>query len=240
MKTRLQKDSWLLTTPIIHRGYITEATPENSLGAFQKAIELGHPIEFDVQMTSDGHLVCVHDDNLKKLTGFDGDVRKTDYKTIKKLRLLSTQYSIPDFKEVLDLVNGQVPLLIEVKHQLKDGICEKIVNELKNYKGEFALESFNPTYMKKFKKLAPKFLRGMLGTVVKSGLGFFIDKAMKFLPLNFLVKPDFICYNVKNLPISRLISNNLPIIAWTVTTEEEKIISKKYAVNYIFNNKREL
>ncbi len=239
MKTRLQKDSWLLTKPIIHRGYVTDATPENSLGAFQKAIELGHPIEFDVQMTSDGHLVCIHDYNLKNLTNFEGDLRKTDYETIKKLRLLNTQYSIPDFKEVLDLVNGRVPLLIEVKHQLSSGICEKVVEELKNYKGEFALESFNPTYMKKFKKLAPEYLRGQLGTVFKSGLGFFIDMAMKYLPLNFLVKPDFICYNVKNLPISRLISNNLPIISWTVTTEEEKIISDKYAVNYIFDNKKQ-
>ncbi len=239
MKTRLQKDSWLLTTPIIHRGYVTGETPENSLGAFQKAIELGHPIEFDVQMTSDGHLVCVHDDNLKRLTGFDGDVRKTDYKTVKSLRILNTEEIIPDFKEVLNLVNGQVPLLIEIKHQLNDGICEKVVDELKNYKGEFALESFNPTYMKKFKKLAPEFLRGQLGTVFKSGLGFFIDMAMKYLPLNFLVKPDFICYNVKNLPISRLISNNLPIIAYTVNTEEEKTISKKYAVNYIFDNKKQ-
>ncbi len=239
MKTRLQKDSWLLTTPIIHRGYITETTPENSLGAFQKAMELGHPIEFDVQMTSDGHLVCVHDDNLKKLTGFDGDVRKTDYKTVKSLRILNTEETIPDFSEVLNLVNGKVPLLIEVKHQLSDSICEKVVDELKGYKGEFALESFNPTYMKKFKKLAPEILRGQLGTVLKSGLGFFIDMAMKYLPLNFLVKPDFICYNTKNLPISRLISNNLPIIAYTVNTEEEKIISDKYAVNYIFDNKKQ-
>ena len=117
------------------------------------------------------------------------------------------------------------------------GHSSKIVERLKTYKGDFAIQSFNPLYIKKVKKLAPDFIRGILGTNEKepteSAFNNFIIKKM---PLNFMIKPDFISYYYKGLPLRWSKTANMAVLAWTVTSQEIADTVYKFADNIIFEN----
>ena len=232
MKTRLSPDSWILTRPIAHRGLWSKTLPENSMSAYKSAIEHNYPIEMDVQMSKDGVLYCFHDDNMKRMTGFDGDIRETDSSKINTLKI--GDENIPTFEEFLSLVNGQVPILIEIKQQKYPGIEQKTLDALKGYTGEFAVQSFDPTIMLRVKKLDKNILRGQLGgkTTALSKLKNYI---VTNLPLNFLVRPDFIHYNHQDLPLKRKITNGLPLICYTVKSKEQEEIARKYVKNIVFD-----
>ena len=101
---------------IAHRGlYNRLDTPENSMKSFENAILKGYAIELDVNMTNDGHLVVFHDESLKRMTGIKNNITALDLNEIKKLKLLGTNNLIPTFEDVLMLVKGKVPLMIELK-----------------------------------------------------------------------------------------------------------------------------
>ena len=102
---------------VAHRGLHDSAkgVPENSLAAFQLAIERGHAIELDLRITADRQVVVFHDSTLERMTGVPGQVDRWVLADLKKLRLLGTEQCIPTLDEMLELVNGQVPLLIEIK-----------------------------------------------------------------------------------------------------------------------------
>ena len=105
-------NSWLVEQPIAHRGLHDKDTPENSLSAFSKAIEAGYPIELDVRLIADGTVVVFHDNSLSRLTENDGYIKFLNKEDLKYLTLKDSEEKIPTFEEVLNLVNGQVPLLI--------------------------------------------------------------------------------------------------------------------------------
>ena len=236
MRSRLEKNSWVLNTPIAHRGLHNETLPENSVPAFEKAVEFGYAIETDVQMSADGKLVIFHDDNLSRMTGFDADIRKTDYETIKSLRLKNSEEHIPDFSELLNAVGGRAPLLIEIKKQLQKGIENKVIEALIGYKGEFAIQTFDPRILMNFKKLAPDFLRGQLACGFEQKLGFIKQFILKHTPLNFLSRPDFVNYDLSPLPTKKSNYSNLPLICWTVRTTEQKKKAEKLNLNYVFES----
>ena len=137
-----------LRKPLIaHRGFFDnkKGIPENSMLAFQRAIDNDYTIELDVHILKDGKVIVFHDDNLKRMTGEDKLIKDCDYEEIEKLRLLGTNQKIPLFEEVLSLVDGKVALLIELKYDVKVGRLEKeLIKILKNYKGKYAVQSFSP------------------------------------------------------------------------------------------------
>lgn len=228
---RLNSSHWLLTKPIAHRGLWNNEIPENSLSAYKNAIKHGFPIEIDVHKSKDGVLFVFHDDNLKRMTGTDSLLHEKTSTEIKELFLNGTDEKIPTLKETLETVDGKVPLLIEIKNQPDDSVVADTVNMLKSYKGEFALQSFNPLYIIKIKKLAPEFIRGVLGTA-KGKSGLITRLVIKNLSLNFLAKPDFISYNIENLPLKR--KRKLPLLAWTITDQDTAKKAKTFANNIIF------
>ena len=130
-------DSWLVNKYIAHRGLHNEEFAENSLSAFKNAVEKDYAIELDVQMIGDGTVVVFHDETLKRVTGADGYVRNIASKdNLKKYKLNGTKDCIPTFAQVLRLVDGKVPLLIEIKNTGKVGVLEEaVLNMLKKYKG---------------------------------------------------------------------------------------------------------
>jgi glycerophosphoryl diester phosphodiesterase len=234
---RINKDCWLLTKPIAHRGLWGGEIIENSLSAYQNAIDNGFPIEIDVFASKDGELVCFHDNTLKRMTGDEGFIHDRTLEQLKSLRLNGSNCTIPTFEQVLTLCENKVPLLIEIKDQPDKNIVEKVVDRLKKYRGEFAIQSFNPIYMLKVKKLAPDFIRGILGTaekgVHKSPL---ICSIVKNMSLNFIIKPDFISYRHLDLPLKKSKTKNIPVICWTVTDKETANTVKSFAQNYIFEH----
>lgn len=231
-------NSWLVESPIAHRGLHDKVTPENSLPAFQKAIDAGYPIELDVQMLADGTVVVFHDESLSRITGNDGYLKFLTKGDLEMLHLNGTKETIPTFEEVLKLVNGKVPLLIEVKNSGKVGELEKSVIELlKDYKGEFAVQSFNPFVLKYFADHAPQIARGQLAGYLRGEKLPFIQKfALKRMLLNKKTsRPDFISYESRCVP-NRFVRKykKLPLLVWTVRNQAEYLRVVKYCDNVIF------
>lgn len=142
------KDLRFLTQNLIaHRGFFDheQAIPENSFLAFMRAMEYHFIIELDVHLLKDSQIVVFHDDNLKRMTGLDKEIKNCTYEEIRKLKLLRTNEKIPLLKKVLNLVEGKVPLLIELKYDVKTGLLEKeLMQVLSQYKGKYAVQSFRP------------------------------------------------------------------------------------------------
>ena len=225
---------------IAHRGvFNNKDIPENSLLAFKTALKKHIPIEFDIQITKDNKLVIFHDDNLLRMTGVDKNIQDMDYKDIEKLHLLNTKQKIPTLKEALNLINGKVLIDVEIKDtKKKDKVIELVLDELKSYKGEVLLKSFNPIIVKKIKKKTKQYKLGLLIAYhYENKLFNFLFKTN--IPLYYL-KPDFIAIN-KNI-INEKYYNKMKkkyyIFLWTIrSTKERESYQKKYLnLNYICNN----
>src|SRR5262249_33362041 len=121
--------SWLLTEPIAHRGYHSNdsAIPENSLAAFRNAMDNNFPIEFDIKILADGKAAVFHDSSLKRMCGIDRPISGVSSTELKNFNLLHSKEKIPLLSEVLQMINGKVPLLIETKNFGRVGAFEKIV-----------------------------------------------------------------------------------------------------------------
>ena len=188
--------SWLVEKYIAHRGLHDEESPENSLSAFEKAIEKGYVIELDVQQIADGNVVVFHDTSLSRMTGQDGYLKNLILEDLSACYLEGTKETIPTLQQVLDLVDGRTPIIIEIKNSLKVGKLESATLEiLKNYKGQFAIMSFNPYVLSWFKENAPEILRGQLSAYFKKDKLSLVKKVvLKKMLLNKVAQPNFIAY----------------------------------------------
>ena len=239
MKNRIKDGHWLITRASAHRGFHGNGIPENSKGAFEKAIELGYPIETDVQLTSDLVPVCFHDDTLNRMTGKDGRIWDISYEEVKKLTLADSNEQIMTFEEFLTLVDGRVPLLVEIKSQPphNEDVARKVVDLLKGYKGEYVIQSFDPRIMKIIRKLDPTIIRGQLidgerNESLKPLTNFILSHGL----LNFMSKPDFINYNFVSLPLSRRLKRGKRVLCWTIRNEEDEKKSLPFVEGYVFEN----
>ena len=233
MKSRIKSDSWLLNTPIAHRGLHNETYGENSMGAYKNAIENGCPIEMDIQLSKDGVLLCFHDDSLERVCGKKAFINDLTYEEIKQLKILNTQEGVPTFEEFLKVVDGKVPLLIEIKLQRSKqyDIALKTVEALKGYKGEFVIQSFDPRIMGKVRKYAPSIIRGQLACKPeRKSMTFIKYLVVRYMLLNCVSKPDFIHYALNDMPIK----TNKPTICWTIRTKEDLAKARKLGVNFVF------
>ncbi len=214
--------------PVAHRGiHDNIKVPENSMSAFSNAIDANCGIELDVQFTKDRQLVVFHDDDLSRLCGDKRLLIDVTYNELLNMRLLGTDEKIPKLTEVLELIDGRVPLLIEMKNAL-DAVWElpaKLYETMKNYDGLYAIESFNPMFVRKYKKLDKSTPRGILsfkfGKVGGKGRKI-IALTLENLMWNFLAKPDFVAYKMsdyKKIPfrLNRILGATT--FAWDVPKE---------------------
>ena len=150
-----------------HRGLHDNSSeaPENSIPAFKKAIEAGYGIELDVQLTKDRIPIVFHDDTLKRVCGVKGSAKDYTYTELMEFRLFNTNEHIPKLTDVLALVNGQVPLIIELKFpENPTTVCRYADTVIKNYKGVYCIESFHPLAVKWYKDHHPEVVRGQLSS----------------------------------------------------------------------------
>lgn len=228
-----------------HRGLHNNKSeaPENSMRAFALAAEKGYGIELDVQLTKDQIPVIIHDYNLKRACRRDIQVSSLNYEELKQYSLFKSKERIPTLKEVLELVNGRVPLIIELKIPWKaDRLCTAVSGLLKEYKGFYVIESFNPFGLLWYKKHYPKVIRGQLSTdfrrekIEGNRFQYFL---LKHLLMNFLTKPDFIAYHhVYKTGLSFTICRKLyrvKTVAWTIQSQEELEKSRSYFDLFIFD-----
>ena len=150
-----------------HRGLHCGGVPENSLAAFELACQEGYGIELDVQLSRDGVVTVFHDYTLKRMTGVDARLCELDSAELSLLSLLGTEEKIPTFAEVLELVGGRVPLLVELKGESANSeLCQAVADLLRSYDGAFCIESFNPLLVRRIQPLLPNTLCGLLYTNV--------------------------------------------------------------------------
>ena len=210
-----------------HRGLFDNqhAIPENSLVAFQKAIDEGYGIELDVQLTKDQIPVVVHDYNLERLCGKDILVSSLTFEELSNYTLFNSNETIPTLQEVLTLIDGQVPIMIELKVEFDyKATCKQVASLLHTYDGDYCIVSFSPLALGWFRKNEPTMLRGQLSTdLEKENVNQqpIIRFAMTHLLLNCLSRPDFIAYQHHYIDhLSFKICKNIfrvPTAVWTIT-----------------------
>lgn len=224
-------------TCFAHRGYhsIENGIPENSMPAFRQALSHGYGIELDVHLTKDDRLVVFHDDTLNRVCKKSGTIEDLTVPELKTCRLQDTEEQIPLFEDVLSLVNGQVPLLIELKIPGRStAICQHVHKALSCYHGNYMIQSFNTMGLFWYRRHAPEVLRGQLSSrLTKDPLKelWFLRFLAENLLLNFLGRPDFISYKLKNLPkftVSFLRKFfGTPTAVWTLRTPEALLEGKR-------------
>lgn len=228
-----------------HRGLHDETKPENSMSAFRAAVAAGYGMELDVHLLKDGNLAVIHDFDLGRVTGQEGKVEDLDSQDLWNYRLQGSREMIPTFKEVLDMVNGSVPLIVELKCAKNnyEALCKAVCERLDNYKGLYCVESFDPRCVRWLKKNRPDIMRGQLAeNYFRSDIkiNIFVRLVMTFQLTNFLSRPHFVAYryadrnHVSNLLVKKLWGATR--VTWTVQNKEEFLQAKKESWIPIFEN----
>ena len=243
----------LTARKIAHRGLHGEGrdqfegrpyAAENSMTAFRRAKEAGYAIEIDVHTSSDGVVVIHHDFDLKRVEGIDKKVKELTAKELSEVSLSGTADGVPTFREFLDMVNGEVPILIEIKEEGGDHTTtEKLIEELRSYSGEYYVQSFNPLSLGVVRKKLPEAKRGFLcdhhtANENNKGLKYVLLERML---LNAVARPHFISMEKKQarlfpLPLIKKLFRP-ELICWTVRSpEEEEAAVKAGFKNVIFED----
>lgn len=224
--------AWLKGAEYAHRGLHGAGRVENSPAAFAAAVEAGMGIECDVQLTADGRAMVFHDWDVARLTGETGPVVGRTATELGQIALRGSGESIPTLREVLDLVTGRVPLLVEIKSRREvrpEPLCRAVRDDLAGYRGEAAVMSFDPRVGHWFRRHAPERVRGLVVTE-ETDRGW--RGAIRRYVSLWRAAPDFLAYDVRDLP-SRLAAaqraRGLPLLTWTVKTAGLREVAAAHA-----------
>lgn len=224
----MREKSFLISRLIAHRG-IHYTFLENTLLAFQQAIKENKIIELDVHLTKDHVVVVFHDNSLKRIFNINKDIKDLTLEEIRKLKL------IPTLEEVLELVQGKVPILIEFKFDNRVGLLEKNTSKLlDNYSGKFAVQSFHPLSLFWFRLNRPYYIRGYLVNSIFPD-NFLLQFLLNNRLLKKVLKPDYLGINLSVLKTKQVIKlrKKYLIIGYTLKTREEYQKYFLYVDNFI-------
>jgi glycerophosphoryl diester phosphodiesterase len=241
---------WLTARPIAHRGLHDGASAiENTTSAFQAAIDGGYGIETDVQITSDGEAMVHHDFALGRLTLGSRQLAAMTAAGLKEVPFKATSDRMMTLGELCAFVGGRVPLLIELKSRF-DGdlrLAKRAAEVVKTYPGPAALMSFDPAPIAALREFAPEIPRGIVAERYYEHSEWHDLSASQKRSLAFLLhlprsRPHFVAYHVKDLPspgpwIARHILE-LPLLTWTVRSEDDRQRARKRADQMIFEGFR--
>jgi glycerophosphoryl diester phosphodiesterase len=242
-----------VTIPIAHRALhdLAAGRPENSRAAIRAAIAAGYGIEIDIQRAADGTPMVFHDYALKRLTGAEGTVQMKSAAELAALPLIGGSEGIPTLAEVLALVAGRVPLLIEIKDQ--DGqlgpdvgpLGDAIAADLKGYAGPVAVMSFNPHAIAAFGAAAPEVARGLVTCDFSQERMPIVPAARRdeLAPIADFerVGASFVSHDARdpaNPHVAALKARGVPILCWTVRSPEAETKAREFADNITFEGYR--
>lgn len=217
--------TWLTSRPIAHRGLHDSniKIPENSLSAFAKAIKENYPIELDIQIIKDGTVIVFHDYDLKRICGVSKKANTLTKETLGEHILFKTDQKIPTLQDVFDLVQGRVPILIELKTKASGKHLEKeVLQLLSNYKGEVALQSFNRSSVRWLSRHTSIYPVGQLSEPSLTIRP--LNHLLNYLQLNTHMRPDFIAYDIDDLPnktVTHFKNIGTPVLLWTVRSQSQ-------------------
>ena len=227
-----------------HRGLhkMDRSVPENSIPAFDAAARIGYGVELDVRLSADGEVVVFHDDDLKRICGVDSRVDELSWAELSRLNLCGTPNRIPLLSEVLAVIDGRCPIIVELKRCRRHAeLCRKTYDILSQYHGRWCVESFDPRIVMWFRFHAPEVLRGQLSTRFRSlrkssgaVSAFLLSRCM----LNFLSRPQFIAYEIGRKPLTVRLCEALGAIKVAWTSLEWKTEEKADAVIFQFYRPR--
>lgn len=212
-----------------HRGLfaLDQSVPENSLPAFMAAVSAGYGVELDVQLTRDKQVVVFHDDDLKRACGVDARVDAYTFEELQAFSLFGTQEKIPLFSDVLQTIDGKIPLIVELKSSGDwKTLCPKTLELLAAYRGDYCVESFHPLLVRWFYQNAPQILRGQLSEAARfsrKGLPLYQAILLSRLLTNILTHPHFIAYRVgpKCLSVRLCEAMGAMRVAWTARPKDD-------------------
>jgi len=214
--------AWIKELPVAHRGYhdLNNIVWENTLSAFSRAVEAGFAIECDLHYASDGVPIIFHDEDLERLCNLKGDVRERTSGELGLIAIGGTKDKVPTLKQLLNLVQGKVPLVLELKGREADdeGFAETVLEVLEGYEGKVALMSFDHWLLKDLKDLGAPYPVGLTANGNTAEEYATHEKAME-------LGLDFISYYYADLPnsfISRQRDEGIPVITWTVRDEDAR------------------
>lgn len=230
---------WLLDTPIAHRGLHGPGAPELSRTALLRAVEAGVAAEIDVRLCRDG-VVVVHDEDTERVTGVRLVVAESSFAELTALAVLDSVEPLPNLSEALAIVDGRVPLLIEVKHRIPaSAIGPAVLASLAGYGGAWAVQSFDPRIVRWFRRNAPHAIRGQIsGDLSQEGLGRLRRLLLETMLGNIRSRPHFLVWDAGALP-NRVVSLwcavlRCPVLAWTVQTEQQLANARSAGAGVIF------
>ncbi|MEV6161427.1 glycerophosphodiester phosphodiesterase family protein [Streptomyces sp. NPDC052052] len=238
----MQEYNWLVSAPIAHRGLFDTSlgVPENSLAAFRRAVERGVPVELDVQLAGDGTLVVLHDATLERMTGARLHVSRIGRVDLGRLRLRDSGEPVPTLEQVLEIIDGQVPVVIDVRRwrpELRPRLERAVAAGIQDYLGPVALQSFDPLAVYRLQRMISDRPVGQIsGALHAASWG--ASMIGRTMVTNVVTSPDFIACELKMLP-SRYATfwqrRGIPLLAWTVTSAESEARAARVADNFFFD-----
>lgn len=231
---------WLLDVPFAHRGLHDDDVPENSVAAFEAAVRAGYGIELDVHPSRDGEAVVFHDLDLERLTGLPGRVTSLPVAELMRRNLLGTQERIPLLGEVLQAVDGRVPVMIEIKNQSgrAGGVERRVAELLATYRGPVTVASFNPRTVGWFARHTPGILRGQTAMRLDDPkVPRMVRGALQQLRFNPVTRPHYVSYELGSLPTpwtDAWRERGRALVTWTVRDESDLARAREHADNHVF------
>lgn len=225
-----------------HRGLHdnTGDAPENSMKAFRAAVDAGYGIELDIQLTKDRVPVIFHDEDLKRVCHAEGKVRDFTYEELRKFTLCNSKEQIPSLEEVLQIIDGRVPLIIEIKaYEKAKDVCTLADRFIAAYKGVYCIESFDPRVLVWYRSHRAEVVRGQLSCAFyENGKKSPVFWALQYLLTDCISRPDFIAYDHRHKQnISRRLVCGLfgaLSVAWTIRSREELDQARDFYELFIF------
>lgn len=247
--TRPPLDPAFLRLPVAHRALHDRAArrPENSPAAVRAAVSAGYAIEVDVQLSADGQAMVFHDEALDRLTAETGLLSQRSAADLGRITLRDCDDGIPDLPQVLALVAGRVPLLIEVKDQTgtmgpDTGALEQATAAaLAGYGGPVAVMSFNPHSVAAMARLAPQVARGLTTSAYDpddwAPLPAAICDRLRDIPDYDAVGASFVSHEWRDLTrprVAALKAAGAGILCWTIRSPADEATARRIADNVTF------
>lgn len=227
---------FLTRTPFANRGLHGSRHPENSRAAIEAAVAMGYGVKVDVQFSLDGLAYVIADPTIERMTGETGQVRHLSSKHLGEVRLRGSDETIPQLKEILGLVAGRTPVLVELRtiEGHVSQLCVAVRHAIEGYRGEAAVMSLHPEVPRWFASHGSRITRGLM---LSDDSVYAKEAGTEQIKAIWRSQPEFLAIDIRDLPsrfAQRQRRRGIPILGWTVGSAEQQAIAADCTDQIIF------